>query len=210
MDKHVTCWLVERGPVFDLCKEWLTEYFAAIDRAREFAKRHDMESFYYNTQSGRFTAGQAKRGVEYPDWTKPKGSDRLCWPKKKTATYEEYKAQKGTRSFCSALEEMVGKIPSTVSYKSKTSTGSGVVGGFFSPGCYTFNGVNGPFLIDIPDVHGYFAAKKADTEYYPDVEWTNFPGDPLQLPECRVINIKEWEILKFQHEMKAETASATP
>lgn len=194
MGGHILWVLVEKGPVFDICRDWVGGYFKARAAALEWAKSHGFDNVFLglNGEPVGVVSHERREGWTVPNY---RGKSR---PRVRTPANDEMNAMKGVPHFSSVLEEAFGPMPRSLSYKGEGFKGAAVVGGFFGPGCYTFNGIDGPFLIDLPDMTGAQKAKqdKSPTATFcPDYsDWAN------PLPETRVILREEWDLMAAQHE----------
>jgi hypothetical protein len=203
--RHISYFIVENGPVFDHCQKWVQSFIDARKAAMEFAKKYGSDRCYTSSRTGTF-AGARFAWQELPDdWTKPRGKDKLSWPKKKSAAELERKALPSADSFLGPLQDIVGEIPSNVEYRGgKTTKGMRQVAPFFGTSCYTFNGADGPFLIDVPNAKLAWKFMLADN---PEYECTNGVHEyEFAFEGCREILKEEWDLLAAQH--KAAKAKA--
>ena len=202
MSEHVLWVLVEDGPVFEVCQQWCKEYMDVRRRAFDWAKSHGFESVFFGFNSQPI-------GVHTRDhlegWTKP-NSRGLSRPKQRTKVRAEMEAIKGVEFFSRRLEQHFGPIPQNLSFKANGWTSHGTVGGVFGPQCQSFNGIDGPFLIDIPDMR---AAQESERKSHPDAVFDeDYSSWENPLPETRVILKEEWDLMEARHRLAMREAEA--
>lgn len=206
MRQDIKYFIVESGPVFEVCRAWVQSFIDARVAAMEFSKKYGSERCYINNADGSFLGAQFPWKDLPDDWTKPRGRDNLSWPKKRSNAYKEQQALPAAKNFQEQLESVVGEIPSSISYKGdETVRGMTRAGGFFGVGCYTFNGADGPFLINPPNPRLTWQFMTADN---PEYECTNGAHEyEFAFEGCREILKEEWDLMAARHSLKREAAA---
>lgn len=192
--------LVEGGPIFGVCKEWVSAFIAARQAGMDYAKGIGGEATTHMRQTGQLSGVVFPRGETPEGWTKPNGR-RISYPKKRSQYHKEVAALPAAHSFLGALQAEIGPVSHDMSWEDGECSGSQMVGPFFGVQCYTFNGADGPFLLEVPDLA---RARKNLLAERPSATIKESRGADwnFSLEGTRRVLKEEWDFLAAKHALE--------
>lgn len=200
MDRGTAFVLVESGAIFDICKDWCSQYFDARSAGFDYMQSIGGEAATFERLTGRLAGVVFPRGQVLDGWTKP-DKNRISYPKRRSKYYSIVKSLPGAERFDKMLESEVGEISSNLSYEFDGGSGSRLIGHWLGIQCYTYNWPDGPYLLEVPDFAG---ERERHLKEHPDHTVKSPVGSAWDFTRdgTRRILKEEWDWMAKKHELE--------
>jgi len=209
-------YLIEGGQALELVQAHIRDLLATdaarVELIKEISKEAKVVEACRHIDAGTLIGVRFERGVQHPDFTKPRGRLKSCYPKKGTKWFARFQDQPRVETTPGALVDAY-KIPLSMSYV-KIEDGKQTSEGFRHIGWpplnevgFLYMGKDGPYGLWTPDIQAY--VKDQESRGF-KVTGACSTYDPDGLEGCRRIEKEEWEIIVAQHKLKEKKNATAP